>query len=88
MLTGKPPRRGSSYVDWDAFANRTGHLTEKELWDDWYVDKGWGVAKIVRESGGPYPSHQAIINRLRFLGYTIRQRGGANNVSHKTSTKA
>ena len=64
-------------IDWEELAKSLNYDCEKSMWDDLYVKKNWGFRKIGLEIG-PYPSHQAVRNRIKFLKYKVKPAEGNN----------
>ena len=65
--------RRNNYI---SVAKSLGYESEMQMWDDLYVEEGWGVRRLEEYIGY---SRQAIANRLKELGYTMHPPGGPNN---------
>lgn len=50
--------------------------TEREMWDEYYVNRGWGCKKLAKILGY---SHTTIRNRLIKLGYKLHPHGWPNH---------
>lgn len=72
----KQPRKHC--INWfREFAYPLGYDTERSMWDELYIKRDWGSAKITELLGC---SNTSILNRLKKLGYKIKPRGGPNRL--------
>lgn len=71
----RPVKKG---INWfREFAYPLSFDLEKSMWDELYVKRDWGSAKIAEHLGC---SGMSILNRLRKLNYVIKPKGGPNRL--------
>ncbi len=63
-------------IDWEWLAKAAKFDTERDMWHMLYIIQDQGCIKLGEYLG---VSHMTILNRLRYLGYQIKPKGGANN---------
>jgi transposase-like protein len=68
-----------SMIDWDAVAHRLGHLNEKALWENLYVDRKLSISELAEQFG---VGRSTIRSSLIRNEIEIRERGGPN---HRTA---